>query len=256
MIEHFLVTGDIHGKIEERVSQIDTTLYPPDNTTALICLGDVGFNFYLNPTDRKRKEFAQNSGYIFYCIRGNHELRPENLPNIVDIYDEDVDNFILIEKAYPNVRYLIDGEEYKFGEYSTLVIGGAYSIDKWYRLDGRPEDTEQWTGWFKNEMLSTKEMALITRHCCNNLYDFVLTHTCPKSWEPTDLFIGGIDQNTIDKSMENWLDIFKDCIYWNVWLFGHYHDDRYVQPGVEMFYHAIVDLDDIWEHEQALKRNV
>ena len=57
-IKHWLVTGDIHGRIQERVDAIDRNLYPP-NETALICLGDVGVNFYLNRSDTKRKQFAQ-----------------------------------------------------------------------------------------------------------------------------------------------------------------------------------------------------
>ena len=52
--------------------------------------------------------------------------------------------------------------------------------------------------------------------------------------------------------MEYWLDVFKEYIQWEVWLFGHYHADRYVKPGVEMLYTSIVDLEEIWDYE--LKR--
>ena len=44
-IEHFVVTGDIHGNmrdIEHFCNQFDIS------THALIILGDAGFNFYLN----------------------------------------------------------------------------------------------------------------------------------------------------------------------------------------------------------------
>ena len=80
----------------------------------------------------------------------------------------------------------------------------------------------------------------------------VLTHTCPKSWEPVDLFLKNVIQSSVDKSMEYWLDVFKEYIQWEVWLFGHYHADRYVKPGVEMLYTSIVDLEEIWDYE--LKR--
>ena len=81
----------------------------------------------------------------------------------------------------------------------------------------------------------------------NKDYDFVLTHTCPISWEPRDLFLGMIDQSTVDKSMELWMDDLKDKITWKVWLFGHYHRDRLERPRVEMFYHNMEDLDTIWK---------
>lgn len=52
-------------------------------------------------------------------------------------------------------------------------------------------------------------MNYITKKVKNNYFDFVLTHTCPRCWEPTDLFISGIDQSAVDKSMEDWLDKLK-----------------------------------------------
>ena len=250
-IKHYLVTGDIHGYIQERVNAIDKNLYPPGET-ALICLGDVGFNFYLNNSDTKRKQFAQDSGYVFYCVRGNHEERPQNVPNMTEYFDMDIHNFVYMEEEFPNIKYLRDGEEYQFNGHSTLVIGGAYSIDKWVRLSGRPEDTDSWTGWFKDELLTLTEMADITKYTYGCKYDFVLTHTCPRSWEPTDLFLSCVDQSSVDKTMEYWLDVYKEYIQWEVWLFGHYHADRYVKPGVEMLYTSIVDLEEIWNYE--LKR--
>ena len=164
----------------------------------------------------------------------------------------DIHNFVYMEEEFPNIKYLRDGEEYKFNGHPTLVIGGAYSVDKWFRLDGRPENTDLWTGWFKDELLTLTEMADITKNAYGCRYDFVLTHTCPRSWEPVDLFLRNVIQSSVDKSMEYWLDVFKEYIQWEVWLFGHYHADRYVKPGVEMLYTSIVDLEEIWDYE--LKR--
>ena len=45
--------------------------------------------------------------------------------------------------------------------------------------------------------------------------------------------------------MENWLETFKDKIDWDIWLFGHFHDDRLVRPGVEMYYNDIVSMKSI-----------
>ena len=80
-------------------------------------------------------------------------------------------------------------------------------------------------------------------------FDLVLTHTCPLDWEPTDLFIGGIDQTKVDTSMEVWMNTLKDKISWKVWLFAHFHTDRAQQKGVEICYLRIEPLEDI------MKRN-
>lgn len=45
--------------------------------------------------------------------------------------------------------------------------------------------------------------------------------------------------------MENWLQEIKDNITYHTWCFGHYHDDRLVRPGVEMYYSDIENLEDI-----------
>ena len=192
MIKNWLVTGDTHGQVLERLSHNG---YPPDET-ALIILGDMGLNFYLNKTDQKNKRNVNATGFRIYAVRSNHEERPENL-FMEQMYDEDIDG-----------------------------------------------------GWFKDEQLTKKEMDEIGAWVEGKRYDFVLTHTCPISWEPRDLFLSGLDQSKVDKSMELWLEDIKSKVDWEVWLCGHYHDDRLIRPGAEMYFHDIESLDTIWERWQ------
>ena len=140
----------------------------------------------------------------------------------------------------------MDGNTYEFNGHPTLVIGGAYSVDKWYRLSRSPEGAK-WTGWFPEEQLTAEEMAEIEMEHSGKHFDFVLSHTCPYSWQPFDLFLQGIDQSTVDNSMELWMEKFQHKITYDVWLFGHFHDDRLVRPHVEMFYTKIEDLNIIYE---------
>lgn len=240
----YLVTGDTHGLVMTRLSAIGPTDYPPENT-ALIILGDAGINFYLNKTDTKNKKILNNTGYLIYCVRGNHEERPENLSTIESWYDEAIEGEVWREPQFPNIRYLKDGHAYLFNGHPTLVIGGAYSVDKWYRLLRAPQGAK-WTGWFKDEQLTAEEMADISTRFTGKHFDFILTHTCPDSWQPFDLFLKGLDQSTVDKSMETWLEEFKKTVTWNAWLFGHFHDDRLVRPGVEMYFNDIEDLETIY----------
>ncbi len=209
----------------------------------------MGLNFYLNKTDYKNKRAINATGFRIYAVRGNHEERPENL-GMDQMYDEDIDGGVYYEPEFPNIRYLFDGEEYTIHDHPILVIGGAYSVDKWYRLGNRPENTDSWTGWFKDEQLTKKEMDEIGEWVEGKHYDFVLTHTCPISWEPRDLFLPGLDQSKVDKSMELWLENIKSKVDWTVWLAGHYHADRLIRPGAEMYFHDIESLDTIWERWQ------
>lgn len=237
----YYVTGDTHGKVFERLEKLDSN----PSETALIILGDAGLNFCLNKTDNKEKQKVQDSGFTVYCVRGNHEERPRNIEGMEVMVDHEIDGLIEFQPQFPNIRYLIDGEEYTFNGHSALVIGGAYSVDKFYRLQRARKDG--WSGWFKDEQLSADEMLDIAFAQEGRQYDFVLTHTCPFDWRPTDLFLPFLDQSTVDNTMELWMQEFKDKIDWKVWLFGHYHDDRLVRPRVEMFFKDIEDLEVIYD---------
>lgn len=249
-IKHFVITGDTHGEIDriEKFARIFDI-----NTCALVILGDAGYNFYLNKTDRRKKEYIQSLGCLLYLVRGNHEERPENLQDILEDYDEIINGYVYYQAEYPNIRYLKDGGIYNFAGYNTLIIGGAYSIDKNYRLarakaqhDETWNPLEHWTGWFKDEQLTPEEMFAIENNVTDMNFDFVFTHTCPYTWQPFDLFLNQVDQKTVDNSMEKWLDDLKDKITWKyAWLFGHFHEDRYVRPHVEMLMNDFVFLDDV-----------
>ena len=90
------LVSDTHGRVVERLSHI-TPNYKPEET-ALIILGDAGINFYLNKTDTKNKKNINVTGYTIYCVRGNHEERPENIPTMEELYDEDIDGIVYYEE--------------------------------------------------------------------------------------------------------------------------------------------------------------
>lgn len=236
MINAWTITGDTHGDMTRFYNLQDSD----PSTIGIIILGDAGCNYYLNKRDDKTKQKLEDTGYSYFLVRGNHEERPENIKNMITIYNEDIQGEVFWEEKFPHIFYLKDGGIYNFSGHKTLVIGGAYSVDKYYRLSMGYQ-------WFSEEQLTTTEMEKINAENFGQKFDFVFTHTCPISWEPTDLFLSMINQETVDKTIEVWLDEFKDEIQWNIWLFGHYHADRLERPHVEMFYKDMEDLDTIWE---------
>ena len=174
-----------------------------------------------------KKDLAKRKNLTFYCLRGNHEARPEDLDGFVQYPDEETEQLVYMESKYPNIKYLIDGKDYYFNGYIILAIGGAYSVDKFYRL------SKGWT-WFPHEQLTTKEMEAIYERWHDDYVDVVITHTCPFEWQPTDLFLPEVDQNTVDNTMERWLSNLENEIGYQSWLFGHFHDNRRILPGVYM----------------------
>ncbi len=246
MIKNWILTGDCHGWVETRLGNIRRNMpdYKPEET-AVIILGDAGLNYWLNSSDKKHKMRSADYGYTIYCVRGNHEERPENLDYRKE-YDENVYGYVYVDDFYDNIRYFVDGGEYVINGHPCLVLGGAYSIDKWYRIEqAQLRGTRSY--WFADEQLTEYEMKEISERVLGKRFDFVFTHTTALSWEPNDLFINGVDQSRVDKTMEIWLDELKDQFEWSVWCFGHYHADRIERPFVEQFYYDYENMETVWE---------
>lgn len=234
MIKHYLITGDTHGQCV-RFGAIDRAQYPPEET-AIIVLGDGGNNYYLDDRDVRLKRTLLRLGYTFYFVRGNHEARPEDISTMELVFDDAVNGLIYYEPDYPNIHYFFDGGEYKINGRTILVIGGAYSVDKQYRL------ARGWQ-WFYNEQLNDEERTFISNKVKGNHYDIVLTHTSPYSWEPREMFLPYIDQSSVDDSTERWLEEIKDSITFDFWLFGHFHGDKIVSNNSAMLYEQVINFD-------------
>ena len=239
MIKNWLVSGDCHAEFS-RFKNYDKEIQNDPNT-AVIILGDAGLNWTLDEHDSQMKNFlSKRYKFRIYCVRGNHEARPENVPGMELIYDEDVKGEVFIQKKWPQIRYFKDYAIYHIGGLDVAVIGGAYSVDKWFRLD-------RGAIWYPDEQLTEEEMLAATVELTSAEVDMVMTHTCPINWEPNDLFLSGIDQSRVDKSMELFLEEIAQCFGWKVWLFGHYHADRLERPGVEQFFRCTDKLENIWD---------
>lgn len=247
---NFFASGDTHGKNYQRIcTMIEQYECSPKNS-ALIILGDAGFNFFLDKREQKEKKRVNNLGYAIYCVRGNHEERPENLDGIEKVWDNEVQGWVMRQPQFPNIKYFIDGNSYCIGGHSCLVIGGAYSVDKHYRLMRASLNGSSFTGWFPQEQLTAEEMHNIDAKVVNHKFDIVLTHTCPFDWQPIDLFLPSVCQSDVDNTMEIWLNKLKDKFEWKLWLWGHYHADRdYLDGKRYMLYREIVRLEDFFKND-------
>lgn len=241
------ITGDLHGNSTRIHNFYDNNIkntIKENEENWIICLGDFGALYYLDSRDNNFKERLHKYPFKYFVIRGNHEQRASICQKTHPINWEEktvFDNKVLVEKKYPNIYYALDGGGiYNINNYKTLVLPGAYSVDKYYRLQNGAK-------WFENELLTESEMNEIEKKIIGQQFDFILTHTCPISWEPTDLFLGSVNQSTVDKSMEIWMDRIKDKIKWQIWCFGHFHADRLERPHVEMFFRDTELLANVWQ---------
>lgn len=226
------ITGDTHGefgRINDFCAENETT---PDDI--LVILGDAGVNYELDESDRILKEELATLPITLFCIHGNHEERPF----MIDTYEETGwhGGVVYREAEFPNLLFAKDGEIYDLDGKSAVVIGGAYSVDKYYRLrNGLP--------WFETEQPSDEIMAYVEEQLekVDWRVDYVFTHTSPRQYEPVWAFLPNVDASTVDTATEEWLDTIERRLDYDEWYCGHFHVDSQEGP-VRILFTDVIEL--------------
>lgn len=220
------ITGDTHGdfsRFDRFCKRIQTT-----TDDMMIVLGDVGLNYFGDERDQLRKEHVAKYPLTFFCIHGNHEMRPTDTGNYKT--KDFRGGTVWVEDEYPNILFAKDGDAFRFAEKNCIVIGGAYSVDKYYRLARSMR-------WFENEQPSPEIKAYVEKQIAtyDHKFDVVLSHTSPLKYEPIEVFLPMIDQSSVDKSTEEWLDTIEERLDYRRWYCGHYHTSKRIDKIQFMF---------------------
>ena len=77
--------------------------------------------------------------------------------------------------------------------------------------------------------------------------DIVLSHTCPFKYEPTEMFIQGIDQSSVDDSTERWLDKIEEAIEYKAWFCGHWHVNKRIDK-MHFLFHSVESIEQFMEN--------
>lgn len=220
------ITGDTHGDFARIASFCKKMQTTPENI--VIILGDAALNYFADERDVQRKKYVSKLPVTFFCIHGNHEARPDNIASYQTRPFQG--GKVFYETEYPSLLFGIDGEAYDFDGLSCLVIGGAYSVDKYYLLMRGYQ-------WFPDEQPSDeiKKRVKSKISAMGGRVDIVLSHTCPLKYEPTEVFLPFIDQSSVDKSTEQWLDQIEGILSYKKWYCGHYHTTKRIDRMQFMF---------------------
>ncbi|HLD90723.1 MAG TPA: metallophosphoesterase [Patescibacteria group bacterium] len=213
---NIIVCGDIHGCWGPINTLIDTK-----HPESILQCGDFGWwpkfhNTYEISSDefvydmytRRRKKWDQygikNKNTKIYWCDGNHEDH-DSLDELVKTNNLEVmPNVFYMPRAY--TLELADGRR-------VLFIGGADSIDKKHRIQGRD--------WFPQEMISYRDIDRLPD--CK--IDIVISHTCP---EAGMYYLDTLKEQHKDSSRSA-LTYVLERYNPSLWFFGHFHQYKKFQ---------------------------
>ena len=225
------LTGDTHGSFERIKHFCSFSKVTKDDV--LIILGDAGINYYPG-TNRNLKNLLNKLPITLLCIHGNHERRPESIGS----YEETKwrNGAAYWEPDFPGLIFAKDGEIYDLDGKQCMAIGGAYSVDKYYRL-------QRSLPWWPDEQPSdeTKQLVEAKLETNNWSIDAMLAHTCPIKYIPREAFLPGIPQDTVDSSTEQWLDTIDEKLNYHRWYCGHFHISKFDRK-VQFLFNDIIKL--------------
>ena len=232
----YFITGDKHGHYSRLIEFCQANHLRKKDV--IVILGDSGFNYYGDERDDKLKSRLAKENVTLFCLHGNKENRPQNIPTYgIRTF---CGGIVYYEPQYPNLFFAQDGEVYNFNGKEFLIVGGAHSVDKIRCLDeGLP--------FWEDEMPSEEVKQLVENELAirNHQIHGFLTHTCPLSCLPTEMFIStkrASDEERrkakkkkskkpdypldIDRSTEEWLEELMQKNDFQIWYCGHYHVDK------------------------------
>lgn len=69
----------------------------------------------------------------------------------------------------------------------------------------------------------------------NKTFDYVLSHNCPYSYMPTEAFMRGIDNDTLENRTKNFLEFMMHNINFKKWYCGHFHINKKIDKFQFLF---------------------
>lgn len=205
--ENLCIVGDIHGEFRELVWTI--TQKGLENT-AFIIAGDFGLGFYKRGYyngiyERIKNNLSKNRNCIL-GVRGNHD-NPE-------YFNPESKEFFL---DYPEFKALPDYTRLYWGEREILVIGGATSIDKDWRIKEETKNGRKI--WWENER-PVQDLSKV-----NFKEDIIISHESPLCLDPVLIRDNEVDLEIYHNILEDrkYLDRILKETRPNNYYFGHYH---------------------------------
>lgn len=196
-----LLAGDTHGNASHIITLLDNAV--KEGCDRIFQVGDFGAWEHV-PSGVKYfndvEKHAKLRGVTVYWLDGNHDKTSLVLEKYGDKKDEE--GFLLCR---PHVRYAPRGHRWTWAGKNFIALGGAYSVDKDYRLWLENQRGGAGTQWFPEEEMSDNDMDTIILGDSSPV-DVMLTHDKPRAsnphWNRKDLEECWPNQDRIQRAVE------------------------------------------------------
>lgn len=159
-----MLAGDWHGNCTWARSCVEHA--HRQGVDAIVHLGDFGWWVPGVPTEKYLSDLQKllgDFGITLYWVDGNHEYHPG-----IDEWVKATDGQPWSHKKYPSIIHLPRGFRWEWWGQTWLALGGAHSVDRLMRSEGR--------SWWDREHISLTE---VERAIAGGKVSVMVTHDCP-----------------------------------------------------------------------------
>lgn len=228
------VIGDRHGEAD---GFSEEKLPGQSRWTArdtVIVTGDFGYVMRgerKNLPERNKLDALARKPYTIVFCDGNHEGF-----DLLETYPEEQRWGGPVRRIRPNLFWLQRGCVYTIEGSTFFVMGGAYSMDREWRLRYQSICGEKI--WFEQELPDPEEYRRGIRalEACGHQVDYIITHTAPRTVIPRIL---GKYPDDHDRELTGFLDWIYHDVTFRRWYFGHFHEDLEVNDQMVCCYQRV-----------------
>ena len=221
------ITGDVHGEID--IGKLNMKNFPQQKYLTkkdyIIVCGDFGLVWNNSKEELYWRKRLQERNFTVVFCDGNHE----NF-DLLNQFPIEEWNGGKVHYINDSIIHLMRGQIYTIDGLKFFTMGGATSIDKHHRTEGK--------SWWKEEIPSHEEfneaMDSLDKH--DWIVDYVLTHTCSMRIMDQQ---GYIKENN---SLNKFFDMLEKDLQYKHWYFGHFHNSVGIDEKHTMIYNEIIRL--------------
>lgn len=225
------ITGDKHGAYQ--LDDISDSNWPEGQSLSkddyLIIAGDFGGVFYGDKRDDRVLDYYESCPWTTLFVDGNHE----NF-DLLAQYPTTEWNEGKVQFIRPSVIHLMRGQVYKIDGKTFFTMGGATSVDRNLRVEGK--------SWWREELPSGEEYFEADNNLAlhKNRVDYIITHCC--SARQYYRFAAVHFQEFVRDNLTDYLDEIEKRVEFKLWWYGHHHQDINVDEKHTMVCRKVVRI--------------